>query len=76
MSQGSFSGKALENVRVDHGGLPRTGLSDCEFSHFTENSHETLPSNNSGAGLDIESEELFWNGINLVGFGMELKRVG
>ena len=39
---------------------------------FTENSHESLPGNNTGAGLDIESEELFWNGINLVGFGMEL----
>ena len=74
MSQGSsFPGEALvRTFEADYEDYLELGLSDCEFSHFTENSHESLPGNNNGAGLDIESEELFWNGINLVGFGMEL----
>ena len=69
----SFPGDALvRTFEADYEDYLELGLSECEFSHFTENSHESLPGNNTGAGLDIESEELFWNGINLVGFGMEL----
>ena len=69
----SFPGDALvRTFEADYEDYLEMGLSDCEFSHFTDTSHESLPSNSAGSPLGVESEELFWNGINLVGFGMEL----
>ena len=69
----SFPGDALvATFEAGYEEFKARGLSDCEFSHFTETSHQSLPANQDGSELGIQSEELFWNGINLVGFGMEL----
>ena len=69
----SFPANALVGTfKAGYEEFKARGLSDCEFSHFTEDSHQVLPGNEEGEALGIPSEELFWNGINLVGFGMDL----